>query len=501
MGNGYFSDIHVVEEKTISELLALLEEGAATSKELVLAYLERIAKIDKSGPTLNSIAEINPDAAALAEVRDAQRKKGEIIGPLHGIPVVIKDNIDSGDKMHTTAGSIALKDHYAGEDAFVVKKLKAAGAIILGKANLTEWANFIAIGMRNGFSSRGGAVLNCYGPGRFDVGGSSSGPAVAAGANLAACGIGTETSGSIIMPAALASCVGIKPSIGLISRTGIIPLSFTQDTAGPICRTVEDAALMLGVLVGEDEKDPITWFAKDWEGHDYTQYLDRDALKGAKLGFLREGYFERLDEEGARIVESALGVLKNAGAKIVDPVKNYKAAEMARVLISMKGGLDVNVLYHEFKVALNAYLARVEPHLPVHSLRELVEFNLANKETALKYGQAHLEKADLTDGSLASLEYFNSRMQDERVCGEESIDRALDEYGLDALVYPNYYAQTVAARVGYASITVPAGYSSGIGPVSITFVGRKFDEPRLIRLAYAYEQASKVRKPPVFDVE
>ena len=329
MGNGYFSDIHVVEEKTISELLTLLEEGAATSKELVLAYLERIAKIDKSGPTLNSIAEINPDAAALAEVRDAQRKKGEIIGPLHGIPVVIKDNIDSGDKMHTTAGSIALRDHYAGEDAFVVKKLKAAGAIILGKANLTEWANFIAIGMRNGFSSRGGAVLNCYGPGRFDAGGPSSGPAAAAGATLAACGIGTETSGSIIMPAALASCVGIKPSIGLISRTGIIPLSFTQDTAGPICRTVEDAALMLGVLVGEDEKDPITWFAKDWEGHDYTQYLDRDALKGAKLGFLREGYFERLDEEGARIVESALGVLKNAGAKIVDPVKNYKAAEMA----------------------------------------------------------------------------------------------------------------------------------------------------------------------------
>lgn len=501
MGKGYFSDIHVVEEKTISELLKLLEEGTITSKELVIAYLERIAKLDKAGPMLNSIAEINPDAVALAEVRDAQRKKGEIMGPLHGIPIVIKDNIDSGEKMHTTAGSIALKDHYASEDAFVVKKLKAAGAIILGKANLTEWANFIAIGMRNGFSSYGGPVLNCYGPNKFDVGGSSSGPAVAAGANLAACGIGTETSGSIIMPSSLASCVGIKPSIGLISRTGIIPLAFTQDTAGPICRTVEDAALMLGVMVGEDEKDPITWFAKEWEGHDYTQYLDKDALKGAKLGYLREVYSDRLDEDGKKIMEDALGVLKGCGAEIVDPIKNFKAAEMAPVLIAMKAGLDINVLYHEFKVALNAYLAKVEPHLPVHNLRELIEYNLANKETALKYGQAHLEKADATDGSLASMEYFASRMQDETVCGAESIDKALDEYGLDALVYPNYFAQTVAARVGYASITVPAGYSSGIGPVSITFVGRKFDEPKLIRLAYAYEQASKVRKPPVFDVE
>ncbi len=501
MPQKYFSDIHVVEEKTISELIGLMEDGIITAEDLVLTYLERIAKIDKAGPCLNSILEINPDALALARVRDAQRKKGEIVGPLHGIPIVIKDNIDSGDKMHTTAGSIALKDHYAGEDAFIVKKLKAAGAIILGKANLTEWANFIAIGMRNGHSSRGGDVLNCYGPGRFDVGGSSSGPAVATGANLAACGIGTETSGSIIMPATLASCVGIKPSIGLISRTGIIPLAFTQDTAGPICRTVADAALMLGVLVGEDEADPVTYFARDWENHDYTQYLDKDGLKGAKLGFLRKVYWDRLDEDGEKAVTHALDVLRQAGAEVIDPIEGFLAADMAPVLISSPAGLDINVLYHEFKVALNAYLSKVEAHLPVHNLTELIEYNIAHKDIALKYGQAHLEKADQTDGSLASMEYFASRMKDETICGAESIDKALDVYGLDALVYPNYFAQTVAARVGYASITVPAGYSDGIGPVSITFIGRKYDEPKLIRLAYAFEQASKVRRPPVFDVE
>lgn len=501
MSEKYFNNIHVVEEKTIPELIGLMEAGTITAEELVLAYLERIAKIDKSGPCLNSILEINPDAVVLARVRDAQRQKGEILGPLHGIPVVIKDNIDSGDKMHTTAGSIALKDHYAGEDAFIVKKLKAAGAIILGKANLTEWANFIAIGMRNGHSSRGGDVLNCYGPNQFDVGGSSSGPAVAAGANLAACGIGTETSGSIIMPATLASCVGIKPSIGLISRTGIIPLAFTQDTAGPICRTVADAALMLSVLVGEDEADPVTYFAKDWENHDYTQYLDSDGLKGAKLGFLRKVYWDRLDEDGEKIVTQALDFLKQAGAEIVDPVEGFLAADMAPVLISRPAGLDINVLYHEFKVALNAYLSKVEAHLPVHNLTELIEYNIAHKDIALMYGQAHLEKADQTDGSLASMEYFASRRKDEIVCGEESIDKALDTYGLDALVYPNYFAQTVAARVGYASITVPAGYSKGLGPVSITFIGRKYDEPKLIRLAYAFEQISKARKPPVFDAE
>lgn len=495
----YFKDIHSVEEKSISELLQMMENGATTSEDLVRTYLERIALFDKSGPCLNSIREVNPDALALARVRDAQRQKGEIIGPLHGIPIVVKDNIDSGDKMHTTAGSIALRDHYASEDAFVIKKLKAAGAIILAKANMTEWANFIAIGMKNGHSSLGGDVLNCYGPGKFDVGGSSSGPAVAAGANLAACGIGTETSGSIIMPATLASCVGIKPSIGLISRTGIIPLAFTQDTAGPICRTVADAALMLGVMVGEDEADPITYFSREWEAHDYTQYLDADGLKGAKLGFLRKVYWDRLDEEGKQVVTQALEILKKAGAKLLDPVENFLAADMAPVLISSPGGLDINVLYHEFKVALNAYLGKVEAHLPVHNLTELIQYNVANKDVALKYGQAHLEIADKTDGSLASMDYYRSRTRDENICGAESIDKVLDMYGLDALVYPNYFAQTVAARAGYASITVPAGYSDGSGPVSITFVGRKFDEPKLIKFAYAFEQASKARKAPSFD--
>lgn len=501
MKKRYFDNIHAIEEKTISELIKLMEQGETTSEEIVTAYLERIAKIDKSGPCLNAIKEINPNAIALARVRDAQRKKGEIMGPLHGIPVIVKDNIDSGEMMHTTAGSIALKDHYAADDAFVLKKLKKAGAIILGKGNLTEWANFIAIGMRNGHSSVAGNVLNCYGPNRYDVGGSSGGPAVAAGANLAAFGVGTETSGSVIMPSALASCVGIKPTIGLISRTGIIPLALTQDTAGPICRSVEDAALVLGLMVGEDEKDPITYFARDWENHDYTQYLDKDGLKGAKLGFLRNIYWDRLDDAGRDVMTKALETIKQAGAEVVDPVPEFVAAEMTAPSVHMKSALGIQVLYHEFKAQLNAYLAKVEPHLPVHNLTELMEYNLANKEVALEYGQAHLEIADKTDGSMASMDYFKSRMDDERVCGEESIDKAMEEFGLDALIYPHYYAQTVPARVGYSSITVPAGYSDEIGPIALTFVARKFEEPVLIKLAYAFEQASKARKAPVFDVE
>lgn len=491
----YFSN-HSIEEATISHLMQLLNEGKTTSFEIVSTYLRRIAAYDKSGPKLNSISELNPDLMSLACVRDAQRQKGEILGPLHGIPVLVKDNIDSKDKMHTTAGSIALKNHYAKEDAFVIQRLKKAGAIIMGKANLTEWANFIAVDMRHGYSSRGGAVLNPYGPNIFDVGGSSTGPAVAVSANLAPCAVGTETSGSIIMPASFASCVGIKPSIGLISRTGIVPLSFTQDTAGPICRTVEDAALLLGTLVGEDPLDPITYFSREWEGYDYTRHLKPSGLHDKRIGFLREVYFDRLDEQGKEIVSHALSVIADCGAEVLDPVPNFTAAYKTSVSIAKPAELTIDVLYHEFKVGINAYLSKVEAHLPVHNLTELIEYDVKHKDIALKYGQEHLERSDKTDGSLASMEYLTALAADKRICASESIDRALNELNLDALVYPNYYAQTVAARAGYASITVPAGYSTEIGPVSITFVGRKFTEPQLIEMAYAYEQASKARIAP-----
>ncbi|MGZ4112943.1 MAG: amidase family protein, partial [Tumebacillaceae bacterium] len=336
-------------EATIEDLQEKMASGEVTSAQLVLLYFDRIARFDKNGPKLNSVLELNPDALFIAEALDLERQVKGPRGPLHGIPVLVKDNIDTGDKMHTSAGSLALANSYAAEDSFVAKQLRAAGAVILGKANMTEWANFMTVNMPNGFSSRGGQVLNPYGPGQFDVGGSSSGSGSSVAANLATVAVGSETSGSILSPAGRNSLVGIKPTVGLVSRTGIIPIAHSQDTAGPMARTVADAAILLGALTGVDERDPATLSSEGRYLSDYTTCLDANGLQGARIGIARDYYFaEELDEEQLALIEAAIEVLKQAGAEVIDSIAIENAKEIDD---------NYDVLVYEFKPALNAYLS------------------------------------------------------------------------------------------------------------------------------------------------
>lgn len=472
---------HII-EKTVLELQADMASGELTAKEITLAFLEQISNYNQNGPKLNAIAEINPDALFIAESLDLERKIKGSRGPLHGIPVLIKDNIDTNDKMHTTAGSIALADHYAKEDAFLVKQLRDAGAIILGKTNLTEWANFMAVGMPNGYSSRGGQVLNPYGPGKFDVGGSSAGTGAAIAASFAPLGIGTETSGSILSPASSNSLVGIKPTVGLISRTGIIPISSSQDTAGPMTRTVSDAALLLGALTALDSEDPATSTNPD-RITDYLEYLNEDGLKGKRLGVSRN-YLEGLPEEELHIVEKALQDLEKLGATIVDQVNLPTKFP------------NITVMIHEFKNGLNAYLKNVDQRVPVHNLLDVIQYNQQHAETALKYGQKILLDSESKTGRLTETEYLQDRLEDIRLSQAEGIDKAMEEHNLDALLFNNNYGAGIAAKAGYPSITVPCGYTKEGKPVGITFTGLAFTEAELIELAYAYEQATKHRKAP-----
>ncbi len=479
-------DCLALEEASIDQLQGAMAEGRLTAKQLVLMYLERIARYDKAGPCLNSILEINPDAIHVAGALDRERERSGPRGPLHGIPVLVKDNIDTADKMHTSAGSMALANSYASEDSFVASQLRKAGAIILGKANMTEWANFMTHNMPNGFSSRGGQVLNPYGPGKFDVGGSSSGSGSAVAANLVAAAIGTETSGSILSPASSNSLVGIKPTVGLVSRYGIIPIAHSQDTAGPMARTVRDAALVLGAIVGCDERDPVTATSLGRYHTDYTRFLNRDGLRGARIGIPRPIYYERLDEERLQIMNRAIAALQDAGAVIVDPV-TFPAA---------KEKFDSTVLVYEFKPNLNAYLQRLSSQVPVHSLAEVIEFNNSHAELALKHGQTLLTASEEKSGTLTEPEYISARLRDLRLCQGQGIDFALKEYELDALLFPANWGAGVAARAGYPSITVPGGYTAEGRPLGITFTASAYSEPTLIRLGYAYEQATGNRRPP-----
>lgn len=472
---------------TIDELQAAMEADEITAKELVLLYLDRIATFNKNGITINAVLEINPDALQIAEALDTERKISGPRGPLHGIPVLVKDNIDTGDKLHTSAGSLALKESYASQDAFLVELLREAGAIILGKTNMTEWANFMAENMPTGYSSRGGQVLNPYGPGKFEVGGSSSGSGAAIAANFAAVAIGTETSGSILSPASRNSLVGIKPTVGLVSRTGIIPIAHTQDTAGPMTRTVKDAAILLNAIAGKDDADPATF--KNMVDYDYTEFLQMDGLQGKRIGIARAQYFDYLSEEEKVCMEQAITILKEKGATIIDSVE----------IPSTKEKWDYNVLVYEFKTDLNAYLQNVDPRLRIHTLAEVIKFNEENAEATLKYGQKVLLESEATSGTLTEPEYINSLEQDQYLSTEQGIDYTLNEHNLDAIVFPNNYGAGIPAKAGYPSVTVPAGYSSDHGPVGITFTGTAFSEPVLIEIAYAYEQASKVRKPPVME--
>ncbi|WP_453994275.1 amidase family protein [Bacillus nitroreducens] len=470
-------------EATIDDIQEKYTKNELTAKELVLMYLHRISTYDA---TLKSILEINPDALQIAMALDVERKVNGPRGPLHGIPVLLKDNLDTNDKMHTSAGSLALADSYAVEDSYVASLLRKAGAIILGKTNMTEWANFMTEGMPNGYSSRGGQTLNPYGPGKFDVGGSSAGSGSAIAANLGVVAVGTETSGSILNPSNQNSLVGIKPTVGLVSRSGIIPIAHTQDTAGPMARTVKDATYLLSAMAEVDNRDPITSTSRVLPSYDFTRFLDVDGLKGARIGIAREFYFDYLSEEKRAVMNKAVTDLENLGAIVIEDIK----------IPSTKNKWSYDVLTYEFKVDLNAYLRRLDPSIKVRNLTELIKFNKQNKEKMLKYGQILLEKAEQTSGTLVEKEYIKALENDHYQSTINGIDYVLKKHHLDAIVFPSYVGSAIPAKAGYPSITVPAGYTPEGEPVGITFTGTAYSEGLLIKLAYSYEQGTKHRVPP-----
>lgn len=477
-----------LEEATIAEMQRKMENGEISSKELVMMYMHRISAYDHN--RINSVLEINPDALHIAAALDAERKKSGPRSLLHGIPILIKDNIDTNDKMHTSAGSLALKDSIAQRDSFVAEQLRKAGAVILGKTNMTEWANFMAENMPSGYSSRGGQVINPYGPGEFDVGGSSSGSGAAIAANLAAAAVGTETSGSILNPSCQNSLVGIKPTVGLISRRGIIPIAHSQDTAGPMARTVEDAAVLLNALKGRDMEDSITLSSPHSE-IDFIDHLIKDGLKGKRIGIARKGFIQLLSEEKQQIFEEAVTALKSSGAEVIDNIE----------ILSSKAEWKYDVLTHEFKADVNAYLSTLHPSIPVRTLAQVIEFNEKNEDEMLKYGQAVLLESEETSGRLTEAAYVKALEFDSYHAGEQGIDFALHEYGLDAILFPGDEGSHISAKAGYPTIAVPAGYTSAGEPTGITFAGTAYSEPALIEISYSFEQMTQKRRPPMIVLE
>jgi len=479
-----------LEEETIQSIQIGLEEGKYTSKELVMFYLYRIAQFDQSGPNINSLLEINPDAIFIAEGLDNERKQKGSRGPLHGIPILLKDNIETSDNMHTSAGTLSLENHIGRNDAFLVKKLREAGAVILGKTNMTELANGMSLDMWAGYSARGGLVLNPYGPGEFFIGGSSSGSAAAVAANFAVASIGTETDASILSPAVQNSVVGIKPTVGLISRSGIIPFTYSQDTAGPIARTVTDAAILLGTMTGVDELDTATIKSEGNVLEDYTTYLNADGLKGTRIGIFQhipDDYFMP-GEYNEQLFNEAIQTIREAGGIIIEDI------EIPSFNREWKRGVSV----HEMKHSLGNFLHQLPSHLPVHTFQELIEFNNQHADRALKYGQNMLEYRNSFPNTLRSPEYLMAKLEDLYYSQNEGIDFALKKYNLDAILFPAYAGSTISAKAGYPSIALPAGYMENGRPFGITFAGTAFSEGLLIKLGYSYEQATKHRKKPVF---
>ncbi|MBB6453805.1 amidase [Salirhabdus euzebyi] len=474
-------------EASIDDLQQTMEAGEITAKDLVFMYFDRIQKYDKNGVHLNSVLELNPEAVHIAEALDAERQEKGARGPLHGIPILLKDNIDTNDHLHTSAGSLALANNVATKDSFVAQKLREAGAIIIGKANMTEWANFMTENMPNGYSSRGGQVLNPYGPGTFDVGGSSSGSGASVAANLVTVAIGTETSGSILSPASSNSVVGIKPTVGLVSRSGIIPISHSQDTAGPIGRTVKDAAHVLAAIAGVDRHDPATVKVTK-EDFDYVTNIDK-GIDGLRIGVARDPYFDHLSEEEVKLLDEAIEELQKNGATIIDPVE----------IPSQKEDWDINVLVYEFKPDLNAYLRNTSADVKVRSLKDVIAFNEKYKEQALKHGQTMLIKSEETSGTLTESEYLVSLEKDQYLAKTEGIDAVIEENNLDAVLFPNNLGAGIPSKAGYPSITVPAGYTDKGKPIGVTFTAKAFEEEKLIQIGYAYEQATKLRKEPKLD--
>jgi len=491
-----------LEEITIPQLQEGMKSGKFTARSLVEKYRARIDEIDKSGPAVNAIIELNPDALAIADKLDAERKAQGARGPLHGIPVLIKDNIDTADGMMTTAGSLALIGSKPPKDSFVVQKLRAAGAVILGKTNLSEWANIRSSHSTSGWSGRGGLTKNPYALDRNPCG-SSSGTGAGISANLAAVGIGTETDGSIVCPSSSNGLAGIKPTVGLISRSGIIPISHSQDSAGPMCRTVHDAAILLGALTGIDPEDSATAASAGNSQTDYAQYCDPYGLKGARIGVARK-YFGFSDAVDA-LMEEALATMKQQGATLVDPadIETFGKFDDTELLVFM----------YELKADLNAYLARLGPGAPVHNLQNIIEFNERNRQKEMPYfGQDLFVKAQ-AKGSLNEKEYIDALAKNHQLARTEGIDALMDKHHLDAIVAPtggpawltdlingDHVAggsSNAAAVAGYPNINVTAGLLYGL-PVGISFFGRAWSEPKLISLAYSFEQATKARKAPRF---
>ncbi|MDB5171772.1 MAG: N-carbamoylputrescine amidase [Phycisphaerales bacterium] len=492
-----------LDEFTIAHLQKAMETGQYTSRQLVEKYSERIDALDRRGPSLRHVLEINPDAGAIADERDAERKAGKSLGPLHGVPILLKDNLDTADRMTTTAGSLALEGSIAPRDSFVARKVRQAGAVLLGKANLSEWANFRSTHSSSGWSGRGGQGKNPYALDRTPSG-SSSGSAGAVASNFCAAAVGTETDGSIVSPSSCCSVVGIKPTVGLVSRSGIIPISHTQDTAGPIARTVEDAATLLTAIAGSDPDDDATAASDEHRERDYTRFLDKDGLKGARLGILRDGSLG-LGPPSEKVLAASIEAMKSQGAVVIDPVEIPDLGKL--------GDPELNVLLYEFKAGLNAYLSRLGPKSPVRSLEELIAFNEHHRDPEMPFfGQELFETAQKKAG-LDAADYREALDKCRQISRHNGLDAAMEKHKLDALVaitsgppilidlvngdYSTGGSSTLAAVAGYPAITVPAGYAFGL-PIGISFFGRAWSEPTLIKLAYAFEQATKVRRPPTF---
>ena len=488
-------------EMDIETLQALMEQGELTSERLTEFYLDRIESIDRNGPALNSIIEVNPDALEIAKALDRERATSGPRGPMHGIPVVLKANIDTADKMDTTAGSLAMVGHKAPIDAFIVTRLRESGAVVLAKANLSEWANMRSTKSSSGWSSIGGQTKNPYDLLRNPCG-SSSGSAVSVAAGLTSVAIGTETDGSIVCPASANGIVGIKPSLGLVSRAGIIPISHSQDTAGPMARTVRDAAVLLNAIVGRNDNDPLA-DAFPTEVPNFTARLTVDALKGARIGVIRNYNGDGDDARVDAILDDSVEQLRALGAEIIDPIE---------IETEGMGSAEDEVLHYEFKANLNAYLK--QSGAPISTLADLIQFNSANADRVMPIFQQETLEAAEQKGPLTDAEYIEALATSKRI-SQQGIDSTMFEYELDALVAPTLgpagmtdhvngdqwsgaYTSPYAAVSGYASITVPSGYVSGL-PVGISFIGGAFSDAALIRYAFAFEQATKVRQPPPID--
>ncbi len=491
-----------LDEMTISDLQDGMKSGRFTARSLVEKYSARIDEIDKHGPSINSVLELNPDALSIADALDQERKSKGPRGPLHGIPVLIKDNIDTADRMMTTAGSLALVGSKPAKDSFVAERLRAAGAVILGKTNLSEWANIRSSHSTSGWSGRGGLTKNPYALDRNPCG-SSSGTGAGISANLSAVGIGTETDGSIVCPSSSNGLAGIKATVGLVSRGGIIPISHSQDGAGPMCRTVRDAAILLGALTGVDPRDSATNASQGKSFTDYAQFCDPNGLKGARIGVARKyfGFNDAVDV----LMEQSLDVMKKQGATLIDPadVETLGKFDESELLVFM----------YELKTDLNAYLAGLGPNSPVKTLKEIIDFNDRNREKEMPYfGQDLFLKAE-AKGPLTEKAYLDALEKNHQLTRVEGIDATMDKHHLDAMVAPtggpawitdlvngDHVAggsSNAAAVAGYPNINVTAGFVSGL-PVGISFFGRAWSEPTLIRLAFAFEQATKARQSPRF---